>query len=135
TEAYSVNAGLWGATVGGGETHDPWIEVPDAAYPGESGSIKGTKDLVIGFEKGIPVSLDGKAMSGAALVHAVGELGRSYGLGRGVHMGDTILGIKGRIGFEASGPLILIAAHSELEKLVLTRWQSFWKNHIADFYG
>ncbi|MBI3552569.1 MAG: argininosuccinate synthase [Elusimicrobia bacterium] len=136
TESYSVNAGLWGTTVGGGETHDPWLEVPDAAYPEVGGSEDlAPKDLVIGFEKGAPVSLDGEKLKGAALVQAVGELGRSYGVGRGVHMGDTILGIKGRIGFEASGSLILIAAHSELEKLVLTRWQAFWKNHIADFYG
>jgi argininosuccinate synthase len=136
TEAYSVNAGLWGTTVGGGETHDPWLEIPESAYPQADGvGAKPPVDAVIGFEKGVPVSLDGKKLAGAALVQEIGALGRAYGLGRGVHMGDTILGIKGRIGFEASGPLILIAAHAELEKLVLTRWQSFWKNHIADFYG
>jgi argininosuccinate synthase len=136
TTAYSVNAGLWGTTVGGGETHDPWVEVPDHAYP-ENGSAAGKphKDVVIGFEKGVPVSLDDKKLDGVALVQALGKLGRSFGVGRGIHMGDTILGIKGRIAFEASGPLVLIAAHSELEKLVLTRWQVFWKNHLADFYG
>ncbi len=136
TTSYSVNAGLWGTTVGGGQTHDPWAEVPDSAYPDAGGSTeKAPRDLVIGFKKGVPVTLSGKTLGGPALVQAVGELGRSYGVGRGVHMGDTILGIKGRIGFEASGPLIRIAAHAELEKLVLTRWQAFWKNHIADFYG
>ncbi|MBI5210787.1 MAG: argininosuccinate synthase [Elusimicrobia bacterium] len=134
--AYSVNAGLWGTTVGGGETHDPWTEVPDAAYPSAAGrASKAGKNVVIGFAKGVPASLDGEQMEGVALVRALHRLGQSFGVGRGVHLGDTILGIKGRVGFEAPAPLILIAAHQELEKLVLTRWQSFWKNQIAEFYG
>ncbi|MBI4371538.1 MAG: argininosuccinate synthase [Elusimicrobia bacterium] len=136
TAAYSVNAGLWGTTVGGGETHDPWTEIPDSAFPAASvAAPPETKDIVVGFAKGVPVSLDGRKMDGVALVQALHALGRSYGAGRGVHLGDTILGIKGRIGFEAPAPLMLIAAHAELEKLVLTRWQAFWKNHVADFYG
>ncbi|MBI3548859.1 MAG: argininosuccinate synthase [Elusimicrobia bacterium] len=133
---YSVNAGLWGTTVGGKETHDPWAEVPDAAFPSMNGkSSRAGKDVVIAFKKGVPVSLDGKKMGGVALVQALHAIGRAFGVGRGIHMGDTILGIKGRIGFEAPAPLVLIAAHQELEKLVLTRWQTFWKNHLADFYG
>lgn len=132
---YSVNAGLWGTTVGGRETHDPWAELPDEAYPTPSKPGKGRKDVLIAFEKGVPVALDGKKLDGVSLVSKLHELGRSFGVGRGVHMGDTILGIKGRVGFEAPGPLLLIAAHQELEKLVLTRWQMFWKNHLADFYG
>lgn len=136
TETYSVNAGLWGVTVGGKETHDPWAEIPDSAFPSAAQKPATPETSVtIGFEKGVPVSLDGKKLDGVALVQALHALGRSYGVGRGVHMGDTILGIKGRIGFEAPAPLMLIAAHTELEKLVLTRWQQFWKNHIADFYG
>ena len=136
TESYSVNAGLWGVTVGGNETHDPWSEIPDAAFPTAKENTRSDEtSVVIGFEKGVPASLDGKAMGGVSLVQALHVLGRSYGVGRGVHMGDTILGIKGRIGFEAPAPLMLIAAHQELEKLVLTRWQGFWKNHAADFYG
>jgi argininosuccinate synthase len=106
TEAYSVNAGLWGTTVGGGETHDPWVEIPESVYPSADGTNKEPKDIVIGFAKGIPVSLEGKRLAGATLVSQIGEMGRSFGLGRGIHMGDTILGIKGRIGFEAAGPLI-----------------------------
>lgn len=134
--AYSINSGLWGTTVGGGETHDPWAEVPDSAYPTAIGkTARHGKDVVISFKKGVPMALDGKKMGGVALVQAVDALGKSFGVGRGIHMGDTILGIKGRIGFEAPAPLILIAAHVELEKLVLTRWQSFWKNHLAEFYG
>ncbi len=136
TTAYSVNAGLWGTTVGGGATHDPWAEIPDSVFPAASEKAPAEgQDVVIGFEKGVPVSLDGKKMEGVALVGALHSLGRKYAVGRGVHMGDTILGIKGRIGFEAPAPLMLIAAHNELEKLVLTRWQSFWKNQAGEFYG
>jgi argininosuccinate synthase len=123
TTSYSINAGLWGTTIGGKETHDPWAEVPFAPI-----EAKGSEDVVIKFEKGVPVG-------GVKLVQKLHALGKSYGLGRGVHLGDTILGIKGRIAFEAPAPLMLIAAHQELEKLVLTRWQQFWKNHVADFYG
>ncbi|MDE2491582.1 MAG: argininosuccinate synthase [Elusimicrobia bacterium] len=136
TTAYSVNAGLWGTTVGGGATHDPWCEIPDSAFPSSAQAAPAeSRDAVVGFEKGVPVSLDGERMDGVALVAALHALGRAYGVGRGVHLGDTILGIKGRIAFEAPAPLMLIAAHAELEKLTLTRWQSFWKNHLADFYG
>lgn len=136
TVSYSVNAGLWGTTVGGGQTHDPWTEVPDSAFPtaAEAAPAQG-QDVVVGFEKGVPVSLDGKRLDGVALVQALHALGRTYGVGRGIHMGDTILGIKGRIAFEAPAPLMLIAAHSELEKLVLTRWQVFWKSSVGEFYG
>jgi argininosuccinate synthase len=133
--AYSVNAGLWGTTVGGKETHDPWTEVPDEAFPTSEKAESGSKSVVIGFEKGVPVSLDGVKLDGVALVQKLHALGKSFGVGRGIHLGDTILGIKGRIGFEAPAPLALITAHSELEKLVLTRWQGFWKNHVAEFYG
>ena len=136
TTAYSVNAGLWGTTVGGGATHNPWTEIPDSAFPSLSAEPpKHGRDVVVGFEKGVPVSLDGVKLDGVELVAALHAIGREYAVGRGVHMGDTILGIKGRIGFEAPAPLMLIAAHNELEKLVLTRWQSFWKNQAGEFYG
>ncbi|MBI4422637.1 MAG: argininosuccinate synthase [Elusimicrobia bacterium] len=136
TAAYSVNAGLWGTTVGGRETHDPWLAVPESAFPAPpEGLALEPRDAVLGFAQGVPVSLDGRPSPGPDLVAALHALGRRYGLGRGVHLGDTILGIKGRVAFEAPAPLMLIAAHQELEKLVLTRWQGFWKNHLADFYG
>jgi argininosuccinate synthase len=136
TVSYSVNAGLWGTTVGGGQTHDPWTEVPDSAFPSASETAPDeSAEVVVGFEKGVPVSLDGKTLDGVALVQALHALGREYAVGRGIHMGDTILGIKGRIAFEAPAPLMLIAAHQELEKIVLTRWQSFWKNQLGEFYG
>ncbi|NNN04305.1 MAG: argininosuccinate synthase [Elusimicrobia bacterium] len=136
TVSYSVNAGLWGTTVGGGATHDPWTEIPDTAFPAASQTAPDSgRDVVVGFERGVPRSLDGRPMDGVALVQALHALGRTYALGRGVHLGDTILGIKGRIAFEAPAPLMLIAAHQELEKLVLTRWQVFWKNQLGEFYG
>lgn len=135
TTAYSINTGLWGTTVGGKETHDPWTEIPDAAFPGSNGGVKTGMEIIIGFEKGVPVSIGGKKLPGVALVTELNRIGRLYGIGRGVHLGDTVLGIKGRIGFEAPAPTILISAHRELEKLVLTRWQSFWKDHLAEFYG
>lgn len=132
--AYSVNRGLWGTTYGGGWTHDTWAGPPaelfdppaDAPVPAEH---------VIGWERGIPVSLDGEVLAGADLVDRLGELCARYGAGRGIHVGETAMGIKGRIGFEAGAALVLIAAHRELEKLVLTKWQTFWKDQVAQFYG
>ena len=132
--AYSINRGLWGTTWGGGWTHDTWagppaelIEPPaDAPAPAE---------LVIGWETGTPVSLGGAALTGADLVDRLGEIAESYGIGRAIHVGETALGIKGRIGFEAGSALMLIGAHRELEKLVLTRWQTFWKDQLGRFYG
>ncbi len=136
TAAYSVNAGMWGTTVGGRETHDPWKTVPEHTFPKERQKILTTeREIVLGFVRGVPVYLNGKRKDGISLVRELASLGQDYRLGRGIHLGDTILGIKGRIAFEAAAPLLIIAAHSELEKLVLTRWQVFWKNHIADFYG
>ena len=132
--AYSINAGLWGTTWGGGWTHDPWAGPPpelleppaDAPAPAE---------IVLGWKAGLPVSLDGTAHPGPALVERVGALTRSYGIGRNTHLGETALGIKGRIGFEAGAALLVIHAHRELEKLVLTRWQTFWKDQLGKFYG
>ncbi len=136
TTAYSINAGLWGTTVGGRETHDPWAEIPPEVYPcAQTEKTHEEKEITIFFERGIPTKLDGTKLTGVEIVSALHVLGVRFGLGRGVHLGDTILGIKGRIGFEAPAPLMLIQAHQELEKLVLTRWQSFWKNHLAEFYG
>ncbi|HEY3012844.1 MAG TPA: argininosuccinate synthase [Gemmatimonadales bacterium] len=132
--AYSINRGLWGTTWGGGWTHDTWAGPPDelleppadAPAPGE---------IVLGWERGLAVSLDGQPIAGPALIQRLSELAASYGIGRNIHVGETALGIKGRIGFEAGAALLLIGAHRELEKLVLTRWQGFWKDQVARFYG
>ena len=82
-----------------------------------------------------PVSVDGAALTGPGLVARLGDLAEAYGIGRNIHVGETALGIKGRIGFEAGAALLLIAAHRELEKLVLTKWQMFWKDQLGRFYG
>jgi argininosuccinate synthase len=91
--------------------------------------------VVVAWERGVPVSLDGAALSGADLIAELSALSDAYGLGHNIHVGETALGIKGRIGFEAGAAVLLIAAHRELEKLVLTKWQTFWKDHLARFYG
>ncbi|MCI0342068.1 MAG: argininosuccinate synthase [Planctomycetales bacterium] len=137
TTTYSVNTGLWGTTIGGGETHDPWKE-PSAdawAAAGAGGSAPSPREVVLGFERGLPVSLDGERLAGVPLLERTASLATPYGIGRGIHLGETILGIKGRIGFVAAAAAVLVPAHRELEKLTLTRWQSFWKDHLAGFYG
>jgi argininosuccinate synthase len=138
TATYSVNAGMWGVTIGGGDLHDPWKSVPDEAYPNVVASNLAPPDgaeVEISFEGGVPVALDGRRLQGPELVRQLNRLGAGHGIGRGVHLGDTILGIKGRIAFEAPAAAILIEAHRELEKLVLTRWQRFWKDQLSEFLG
>jgi argininosuccinate synthase len=132
---YSINTGLWGATIGGKETHDPWREIPERVWPHPVPEKIAPRDVILRFEKGLPVALDGGAAKGAELIRRLAGLADSFGIGHGIHLGDTVLGIKGRVAFQASAPLILIAAHRELEKLVLTGWQRFWKDHLADFWG
>ncbi|HEX9165865.1 MAG TPA: argininosuccinate synthase [Gemmatimonadales bacterium] len=132
--AYSINKGLWGTTWGGGWTHDTWAG-PPAELADPPADAPAPVDVIIKWEKGVPVALDGKPLAGADLVAALGALTDGYGIGRNIHVGETALGIKGRIGFEAGPALVLIAAHRELEKLVLTKWQGFWKDHLSRFYG
>ena len=131
--AYSINRGLWGTTWGGGWTHDTWAGPPDERLDPPAGAVP--REIVLRWECGMPVALDGAPAAGPALVETLGELAAAYGIGRGIHVGETALGIKGRIGFEAGAALMLISAHRELEKLVLTKWQSFWKDQAATFYG
>jgi len=133
-ERVSVNEGLWGATYGGGWSHDPWTGPPEAFLDPPEGA-PAPREIVIAWSDGLPVALDGEPLAGPAIVSAVGELARAYGVGRGIHVGETVLGIKGRVGFEAGAAILLIAAHREIEKLVLTKWQAFWKDQLARFYG
>lgn len=143
TRRYSVNTGLWGATIGGGETHDTGAEIPeevwDQALEGdgarEAAGSAAAEKVVLGFEKGVPVSLDGERLAGIDLVRELGRRCRRHRVGLGIHVGDTVLGIKGRIAFEAGAALVVIHAHRELEKITLTAWQRFWKDHVAEFYG
>ncbi len=138
TTSYSINRGMWGITIGGVETHDSWQALPDDAYV-FTRNLKDTPDtaeeIIIGFEAGIPVSLNGKKMSGVELVETIGELGAKHGIGRGMHVGTTVMNIKGRVAFEAPAPAILIPAHRELEKLVLTKLQSQLNAQMGDIYG
>jgi argininosuccinate synthase len=132
--SYSINRGLWGTTWGGGWTHDTWAGPPaELIEPPADAPASG--EIVLGWEHGMPVSLDGVPLGGPALVARLGEMAEAYGIGRNIHVGETALGIKGRIGFEAGAALILIGAHRELEKLVLTKWQAFWKDQLGRFYG
>ena len=130
---YSINRGLWGTAWGGGWTHNSW-EGPPAEFSNLPANVA-SSELVIGWQKGVPVSLDGKFMDGHLLSEALGLIAERYSIGRNIHLGETVLGIKGRVGFEAGAALILIAAHRELEKLVLSKWQTFWKDQLGRFYG
>ncbi len=138
TTTYSINRGLWGTTVGGQETHTSTEPLPDAAYPDTTApadSPDAPHTLVLSFEQGLPTALDGRPMDPVPLLERLNDVGGRHGVGRGLHLGDTILGIKGRVGFEAPTAYLLIEAHRELEKLVLTKWQRYQKDHLADFYG
>ncbi len=132
--AYSVNNGLWGTTWVGGWTHDTWAG-PPAELADPPAGAPAPAEFVIGWRQGEPVSLDGVPKGGPELVTELADLADRYGVGRNIHVGETALGIKGRIGFEAGAALLLIAAHRELEKLVLTKWQVFWKDQLGRFYG
>ena len=134
---YSINSGLWGSTIGGGVTHDSASEIPSEVFEQavDSEKVEDSELLEIGFEQGVPVSLGGEKMAGVDLVVRLGDICRSHRVGLGVHIGDTVLGIKGRIAFEAGAAIVLIHAHRELEKITLSDWQRFWKDHMASFYG
>ena len=135
---YSINEGIWGTTIGGKQTHDPWDFPPDSVFRHTKGADSvdlPTRETIIGFSGGLPIEIDGRKLSGIDALRLLNETAGGYGIGRGVHVGDTILGIKGRIVFEAPAPAILIAAHRELEKLVLSKNQRFWKDHLGQVYG
>lgn len=138
TTRYSINQGLVGTTVGGGDTHDPWATIPEEAFE-EAGSRLDPdareREVTIGFTRGLPSSLDGAPSDPLDLIARIDALAMPLGIGRGVHLGDTILGIKGRIGFVAAAATILIAAHRELEKLVLTKRQRDVKDRAGNLYG
>lgn len=135
TRDYSINEGMWGTSIGGRETLDSWTTLPEAAFPGGVIGALPPKTLVISFDQGVPVALDRTASDPIALIARLNTLGHAYGIGRGVHLGDTILGIKGRVGFEAPAAHLLIGAHRELEKLVLSGKQLFWKETLGNLYG
>ena len=131
---YSINQGLWGTSIGGVETlsSDGWL--PEEAYPTKVTKTE-PEHIRIGFHKGEPVSLNGVGMSPVEVIKAVRDIAGPFGIGRDIHIGDTIIGIKGRVGFEAAAPMIIIKAHHLLEKHVLTKGQLYWKEQIAGWYG
>jgi argininosuccinate synthase len=137
TVRYSVNEGMWGTSVGGRETLDSWSKLPEAAFPG--GELDADRlpprKMILRFEQGVPLAIDGAGMDPVALIAELNAVGHKYGIGRGVHLGDTILGIKGRVGFEAPAAHILIGTHRELEKLTLTGKQLFWKDTLGNLFG
>lgn len=131
---YSINKGLWGTSVGGAETLTSNKYLPEAAWPTPVTSSE-PQSITIDFVKGEPVALNGEEMDAVKVIQQLQDLAQPYGIGRDIHVGDTIIGIKGRVGFEAAGPLILIKAHHTLEKHNLTKWQLSWKDQISSFYG
>ncbi|MEW6742577.1 MAG: argininosuccinate synthase [Planctomycetota bacterium] len=131
---YSVNQGLWGLTIGGGELHTSSEPLPEEAWHWTR-NASGRMTLTLAFENGIPVAIGREQLDPVALIERLNAQAGALGVGRGYHLGDTVLGIKGRIAFEAPAAEVLIAGHRELEKLVLTEEQRFWKDFMADVYG
>src|SRR6187401_557516 len=136
--AYSVNRGLWGVTIGGKETLTSQGSIPDHAWVLSKSAFSEPQEPTthtIGFERGVPVSLNGARLDPVRLIEHVEEIGARYGVGRGIHLGDTIIGTKGRVAFEAPAAEILLNAHRELEKLVMTPRQQRIKETVAGPYG
>jgi len=136
--AYSINRGLWGITIGGQETLTSEGTIPEDAWVLSASAFshpQGPSSHTLDFAEGVPVALDGKALSPVELIEELEVLAGSYGIGRGIHVGDTVLGTKGRVAFEAPAAITLITAHRELEKLVLSAQQMRMKDSIAAIYG
>ncbi len=132
---YSYNVGIWGTSICGGEILDSKQGLPESAYLKQI-SKKGSEILYLGFEKGELCSVNGRKYTDKIeAVNAVEEIGAAYGIGRDMHVGDTIIGIKGRVGFEAAAPMLIIGAHKFLEKFTLSKWQQYWKDQVAGWYG
>ncbi|MFI3299075.1 MAG: argininosuccinate synthase [Rikenellaceae bacterium] len=132
---YSINKGLWGTSVGGKETLTSRFTLPEDAYPTKCTKTESeSSDMTITFEKGEIVAVNGKELSGVEAILEIQQLAGQYAIGRGMHIGDTIVGIKGRVGFEAAAPMVIIKAHHTLEKHNLSKWQLFWKEQLSNFY-
>jgi argininosuccinate synthase len=132
---YSINKGLWGTSVGGKETLTSKDYLPEEAWPTPV-SETGVRKLELSFEKGELRGVDGKVFSHPVeAIQYLQAIAQPFGIGRDIHVGDTIIGIKGRVGFEAAAPLIIIKAHHLLEKHTLTKWQLYWKDQLGSWYG
>lgn len=132
---YSINKGLWGTSIGGKETLKSEQTLPESAYPSQVVKT-GEETISIGFEKGEIVSVNGEISEDKIhLINKLEDIANKYGIGRDMHIGDTIIGIKGRVGFEAAAPMLIINAHKMLEKHTLTKWQQYWKDQLGNWYG
>ncbi len=132
---YSYNVGLWGTSICGGEILDSTQGLPESAYLKQV-TRTGSEILALGFEKGELKAVNGKRIDDPIeAIRAVEAIGSAYGIGRDMHVGDTIIGIKGRVGFEAAAPMLIIGAHKFLEKFTLSKWQQYWKDQVANWYG
>lgn len=131
---YSINKGLWGTSVGGKETLTSHETLPESAWPTQVTETEARK-IELTFEQGEIVALDGEKLDPVTAIQKLQAMAAPYGIGRDIHVGDTIIGIKGRVGFEAAGPMVIIKAHHTLEKHTLTKWQLSWKEQLSSFYG
>ena len=132
---YSYNVGIWGTSICGGEILDSTQGLPESAYLKQV-SKTGSEILALEFSHGELCGVNGKHFDDRiAAIQAVEEIGSAYGIGRDMHVGDTIVGIKGRVGFEAAAPMLIIGAHKFLEKFTLSKWQQYWKDQVANWYG
>ena len=132
---YSINKGLWGTSVGGKETLSSKGMLPESAWPTQVTKHE-TEEVVLGFEKGELKSVNNQNFDHpSTAIQFLQTLAGAYGIGRDIHVGDTIIGIKGRVGFEAAAPMVILKSHHALEKHVLTKWQLQWKETLSQFYG
>lgn len=132
---YSINQGIWGTSVGGVETLSSDKYLPEEAFPSQC-RRSDRVEITLRFERGEFVALDGREFGHPVeAIRALQDVASEFGIGRDIHVGDTIIGIKGRVGFEAPAPLIIIKSHHALEKHVLTKWQQYWKEQLGNWYG
>lgn len=132
---YSYNVGLWGTSICGGEILDSTQGLPESAFL-KHPSKSGEEIVTIGFDKGEICSVNGVHYDDkVAAIQAVEAIGAAYAVGRDIHVGDTIIGIKGRVGFEAAAPMMILSAHKLLEKYTLSKWQQYWKEQVGNWYG
>jgi len=131
---YSINKGLWGTSVGGSETLTSRNPLPESAYPSQLISTD-SQTVSLQFKNGELIGLNGETHDAITAIQKLQELASAYAIGRDIHVGDTIIGIKGRVGFEAAAPVLIIKAHHLLEKHTLSKWQQFQKEQLANFYG
>jgi argininosuccinate synthase len=131
---YSINKGLWGTSVGGAETLTSDQALPESAFPSQLIETE-MKTITIEFNKGEICGLNGKKMNPVEAIQTIEETANKYAIGRDIHVGDTIIGIKGRVGFEAAAAIIIIKAHHTLEKHTLSKWQLHWKEQLGSWYG